>query len=79
MAVVHGLRGSQGRCDVAYHAETVLEGPTWIRDLGDGSDAELYYCWWLDLQFNTPVSDCYVSEARQGWDDSLPGKVVCGY
>lgn len=84
--LVGGLPGAHGRFDVAYHSETYREGLTWIREhvgkrthlhlLGTGANVGSYYCWRLDLQFNTPVFDYYVSEVRQGWEDILPGAVV---
>lgn len=84
--LVGGLRGAQGRFDVAYHSETYREGLTWVRArigrrthlhiLGNGANVGSYYCWRLGLQFDTPVFEYYVSEVRQGWEDILPGEVV---
>ncbi|WP_224190977.1 glycosyltransferase family 39 protein [Nannocystis pusilla] len=84
--LVGGLPGAHGRFDVAYHAETYREALTWLRQnrgkrthlhlLGNGSNVGSYYCWRLNMQFNTPVFDYYVSEVRQGWEDILPGQVV---
>lgn len=84
--LVGGLQGARGRFDVAHYAETYREGLTWIRAhagpgarvhlFGNGSNVGSYYCWKLGLRLDPPEFEYFVAEARQGWEDLLPGAVV---
>jgi hypothetical protein len=83
---VGGLRGAQGRFDVAHYSETYAEGFAWLREhadpgahvhvLGNGSTTASYYSWKHGTTLNTPTFEYFMSEVRQGWEDTLPGEVV---
>jgi hypothetical protein len=83
--LVGGIAGAQGRFDVAHYSETYREGFRWLRDnhpgarvhvVGNGSAAASYFAWKYDLKLNTTEFEFYLSEVRQGWEQTLPGDVV---
>jgi hypothetical protein len=83
--LVGGIEGAQGRFDVAHYSETYREGFEWLRDhhpgarvhvVGNGSAAASYFAWKYGLELNTTAFEFYLSEVRQGWEDTLPGDVV---
>ena len=44
--------------------------------VGNGSANASYHAWKLGLRLNTPTFEFFLSEVRQGWEETLPGTVV---
>lgn len=83
--LVGGVRGAQGRFDVAHYSETYRAGFQWIRDehpgarvhiVGNGSAAGSYFGWKYGLGLNAEKFEYFLSEVRQGWEQTMPGEVV---
>ena len=84
-ALVGGVRGAQGRFDVAHYSESYREGFRWVRDhdpgaavhvVGNGSAAASYLGWKYGLGLNAEHFRYFLSEVRQGWEETLSGEVV---
>ncbi len=83
--LVGGLPGAHLRFDVATYSSAYREGLQWlaahdphaaVHIIGNGSAVGSYYAWKLGLDLNPDRFEYFLSEVRQGWEHTLPGRTV---